>query len=166
MAHPKKENGYTPIAHELLEAIYMFTYPSASPLKIMLFVARQTYGFKKKVDAISLTKFTQNCKLDRKTVVKWLRWLVEGGLLVRGSTTKNGVIYGLNKDYSQWLVEGVQLVEPRPFSRGTRSTKLGEHVPHTIDTNIDTNNKRVFFSEKGEDYVVTDKGFEPLSNYT
>jgi len=164
MTNPQKENGYTPIAHELLEAIYMFTYPSASPLKIMLFVARQTYGFKKKVDTISLTKFTDNLCLDRKTIIHWLKWLVEGGLLHKGITSRYGTVYGLNKDYSSWVVEGVSPVEPRPFSGGTRSTRWVEHPPHTIDTNIDTNNKREIFFEDA--VIFTGNGKESLSNYS
>ena len=48
MANPQKENGYTTIANELLEAIYCSKF-SPTEFKMLLFIFRYTYGFNRKV---------------------------------------------------------------------------------------------------------------------
>lgn len=111
MASPQKENGNTGISNELLERLLLFDFPSASPLKIWLFVARKTYGYQKKTDYLSLSQIQQNTDLTRPTVVFWLDWLVKGLLLVKGSSSQKGTVYGVNKDYEAWVVKPLSLVK-------------------------------------------------------
>ena len=59
MASPQKENGYTTIANELLEAIYGRKF-SASQIKILLIILRFTYGFNRKFARLSNEFFLQN----------------------------------------------------------------------------------------------------------
>jgi len=116
MANPQKENGYTPIANELLEAILVYDFPSASPLKILLAVYRKCYGYSKSDDHLSLTQIEKLTNLSRPTVVHWLEWLVKSLLLVKGVLLPNiGYHYTINKDYDAWnkVVKPLLLVKPR-----------------------------------------------------
>jgi len=116
MESPQKENGNTGIANELLEKLLLFNFPSASPLKIWLFVARKTYGWQKKKDILSLSQIVKATRLSKQTVNESLKWLVNASLLVKGKTTKFGVNYGINKYYSTWVVNPHRLVKDRHFA--------------------------------------------------
>ena len=74
MASPQKENGYTPIANELLEAICRFPF-SGSQLRIVLFLMRKTYGWSKKWDNISCSQFAIGTGLNPRTVKRELKKL-------------------------------------------------------------------------------------------
>ena len=49
MASPQKENGYTPIAHEILEALAKQLL-SPDEWRILMIIFRKTYGWDKKED--------------------------------------------------------------------------------------------------------------------
>ena len=125
MANVQLENGYTQIANELLEELVKFNFPSASPLKIMLFSIRKCYGYKKKCDCISYTQFEKGTNLSRPTIAHWLNWLVKSLLLVKGvKLSKNGYYYTINKDYHKWkqVVKPLELVKARAFTSKTPLT--------------------------------------------
>lgn len=118
-ASPQTENGFTRIANELLEEVLLYDYPSASALKLLLCVMRQTYGYNKKEDIISISQFQKHTHLSRPTVVYWLDRLVKALLLVKGDKLyKSGFKYSLNKNYHQWklLVKPLELVKGRAFT--------------------------------------------------
>lgn len=98
MASPQKENGYTPIANELLEKLY-FAPLNGSELKICLMVIRKTYGYGKKEDWISLSQFSKEISLPRQNVCRVLKKLVANKLLL-----KTEMRLKLNKNYDEWLV--------------------------------------------------------------
>lgn len=159
MASPQKENGYTTIANELLEAICRHKFPenSGSHIRILLFILRKTYGYGKKTDAISLTQIERGTGLARSTVCRALQWLVAHLLLVAGEETKKGVVYGINKDYDQWLVAQVKLVAPRPKTSSTgethkRNTK--EINTHTVATATGNKTDLMGYEHLNDDDVV------------
>lgn len=129
MASPQKENGYTPIANELLEAFLKYKFPKNTgdaPFCLWLFIARKTYGYSKKEDAISLTQFEKGVNSPRNTIVHWLEYMVKANLLVKANELgKNGYIYAINKDYDTWipLVKAKQLVKARKLSSSMALTK-------------------------------------------
>jgi len=129
MASPQTENGYTRIANELYEAILGYELPrntGDTPLRLIFFVIRKTYGYGKTSDAISLTQFERGIKARRATIVYWLNYLVRANVLVRGEkVSKNGVIYGINKDYESWLsvVRATELVRGRAVTSTLASTR-------------------------------------------
>lgn len=113
MASPQKENGYTPISNELLEAFLKYRFPpnTEAPRLIWFFIARKTYGYSKKEDFIPLSQFQEGTGLPRKTVVYWLRYMVTALLLVKGiELCKNGYTYRINKDYDTWKPLGTPLL--------------------------------------------------------
>ena len=98
MASPQKENGFTAIAHELLER---FSMPgmNGSELRVVLFITRKTYGYQKKSDRISLTQFQKATDMNRSQAVSTIKSLLEKKIILK----ENGV-YKLNKNYDEWVV--------------------------------------------------------------
>lgn len=123
MASPQKENGFTAIANELLEVVARMPL-AGRELNVVIFILRKTYGFNKKSDYISLSQFEQGTGIDRKSICRVLTKLISSKIII-----KNGSFYGLNKDYSVWLVA------PRPLGgSGKEATRVVARLPHTKDT--------------------------------
>jgi len=53
---PQKENGYTPIANEIMDALCSHRI-SGEERQLLDCIIRKTYGWNKKVDEISLSQF-------------------------------------------------------------------------------------------------------------
>jgi phage replication O-like protein O len=107
MLTPQKENGYTAIANELMEALIKYKLPS-SEIRCLLFIIRKTYGYNKKTDAISLSQFVKATSLNRKAVARALKSLNNKNLIyVEKGGVKNDTIltskYRLNKRYKSWV---------------------------------------------------------------
>lgn len=96
MANPQVENGYTKIANELLEA-FGRTRIRSEIRRVVDVVIRQTYGFNKVCDHISLSQFELKTGMKRGSVCRALK---EGVAMLILSKTENG--YKLNKNYTQW----------------------------------------------------------------
>lgn len=122
MANPQKENGYVPIANELIENLVKTTL-LGSEFRVLFFFIRKTYGFNKKEDKISLTQFEKGTRLSRPTVVKTLKNLVVKNILVK--TAK--LVYSLNKDWEKWIVNTALLVKHNDKGSKTRLTTIGKH---------------------------------------
>lgn len=120
MASPQKENGFTPIANEILKELVK-TDILASEFRVSLFVIRKTYGFHKKTDRISLTQFEKGTLLSRATVVKALKNLVSRNILVKTAIPT----YTFNKDYDLWVVKTAKLVKHNDTGSIDRLTKIG-----------------------------------------
>jgi phage replication O-like protein O len=111
-ASPQVENGFTKIANELLEAIYN-TNLSAYETRIVMFIIRLTYGFEKKMDAISLSQFedgiikkdgtiiAKGTNLKHRHICEVISRLIEKNIIIK---SKDGYItqYGIQKDYTKW----------------------------------------------------------------
>ena len=98
MASPQKENGFTPIANEILERL-SFPGINGSEYRIINIVIRKTYGFQKKKDRISLTQFQLFASMNRSQAVETIKSLVCKRILL-----KEGSVYKFNKNWEEWLV--------------------------------------------------------------
>ena len=85
--NPQLENGYTPIANELLEGILLAGLGSAE-IKVMLVIFRQTYGWSRKEAEISTSFFERFTGLGRRHVVRAVKILLDRGLITRSHGTK------------------------------------------------------------------------------
>lgn len=104
MASPQKENGYTAIANELLEALAMSRIPGESR-QILDVIFRQTYGFNRKFDKISGSFFEQMTGIDRRHQSRAIKWLITHNVVVsniRGRGRGQITEYGIQKDFHQW----------------------------------------------------------------
>lgn len=101
MANPQKENGYTAISNEILTSLVKACL-LGSEYQIIFWIIRQTYGFQKKEDFISLSQFEKETNLSRPTVVKTLK-----NLIFKKIITKENNKYKFNKDWEKWGSKGV-----------------------------------------------------------
>lgn len=133
MASPQKENGYTAIANEIMESISKVRL-LGSEFQIIFWIIRQTYGFHKKEDVISLTQFEKHTGLSRPTVVKSLK-----NLLANNIITKKDNKIKFNKDWEMWgskagLTSKAVLTRPSKH-RLTDTSKAGlTHKRYIKDT--------------------------------
>jgi len=108
MANPQKENGYTGIANEIWDALWLAGL-NGTEWEVITIVIRKTYGFRKKEDWISYTQFEKMTGKSRPAVWKAITSLVNKRLLV--NNCKPGMtLYRFNKDYSGWVVNKRKLV--------------------------------------------------------
>lgn len=109
MANPQKENGYTPIANEILENICKFDF-TAIQLKILMIVWRHSYGFRKKECQLSLADFVKLIGSDKSYVSRQLKKLIKMGILIllENSNFTNSKTIMFNKDYEGWCCTRVQ----------------------------------------------------------
>jgi phage replication O-like protein O len=108
--NPQKEDGYTPIANELLEAILKADF-SKRQLLIIMTVARMTYGYSKKSDALSGWQIASMTNLDRSDVSKTINELVNLNVLIKHENGResHGIFVNeiaINKLYKSWVTVG------------------------------------------------------------
>lgn len=94
MASPQKENGYTPIANELLDA-FMRLNLSEHAWRIVICIIRHSYGWHKKTAYLTLSQIARTTGLDVRLIPRTVKRLCGRGIIIR-----DGNAYGLQKDYS------------------------------------------------------------------
>lgn len=150
----QKENGYTPIANELMEALVKYKIPS-SEIRCLLFILRKTYGYNKKTDAISLSQFVKATSLNRKAVSRALKNLNFKNLIyVQKGGVKNDTIltskYRFNKRYKSWLSS---------VKNDTGSVKTAQKVVSKMTHTKDTIQKKDIpdLKNQGNEIIYTTK---------
>ena len=97
MASPQKENGFTPIANEILEALAKIRIRGQA-YRVLMVILRKTYGFQKIKDRISLSQIVSMANMRKQHADRELKYLRDLNIV-----TKFGYgIYGFNKDYDTW----------------------------------------------------------------
>ena len=97
---PQKEDGYTAIANELMDALCKIRI-NGEAMQVFLFILRKTYGYNKKEDSISLSQFVNGTTLAKVSICKALNRLKEINVITqKGNDIANS--YAILKDYSQW----------------------------------------------------------------
>ena len=100
IASPQLENGHTRIANELLEAIVKYPF-CAIELKIVLFIIRGTYGWRKKTAIFSYGVIAKSVKSDIRYIKRLMNRLIQDKVLIK-EKSKQQNCFGLNKDYKSW----------------------------------------------------------------
>jgi len=103
MADVQKENGYTTIANELLEAITGSSL-TLRETKIILCVIRYTYGFNRKEAQLSLRFISEATNIKYRHTQTVLSNLLSKNILIikRENQGITGRIISLNKNYESW----------------------------------------------------------------
>ena len=103
MANPQKENGYTTIANELLEAIYCGKF-SPTEFKMLLFIFRYTYGFNRKVARLSNSFISNGTKIHEVSVSRAITSLIRDNVLIEQEKPcfNQPRLIGVNKNYESW----------------------------------------------------------------
>lgn len=100
MASPQKENGYVPIANELVEQLARLRI-NGEAMQVLWVIIRKTYGYQKKEDAIALSQFCLATGLNKPAVCRALNKLKALNMIIQ----KDNAIaksYRLNKDFDTW----------------------------------------------------------------
>ncbi len=132
MDSPQKENGYTPIANELMEALAKHRIPGEQ-MQCLFFIIRKTYGFNKKEDMISNSQFVKGTGLKKGNVSRAIKNLVEKRIVIK-SDNRVPATYRFNKNYRMWR----ELSKKQPVIKSDK--KLLSKVMDTKDNTKDKYN--------------------------
>lgn len=131
--NPQIENGFLPIANELVEALAR-TYLSSYESQFLWCLFRKTYGWGKREDWIALTQIAEMTGMHLSHVSRTKKKLIE-----RRIVTQTGNKIAFNKFWSQWkrlpkqvtpqkvtqtglLPPPIQVITPPPKQAGTKDT--------------------------------------------
>lgn len=105
MASPQKENGYTPIANEILEVLAK-TPLNGTQRRILDVVLRFTYGFNRREHELSTTFISKATCINKKQVQRELNELIKSKVIIvtKEATFKTTRTIAFNKDYDCWEV--------------------------------------------------------------
>jgi phage replication O-like protein O len=105
MASPQKANGYTPVAHEILDQICLYKFNGAQ-FRIIIKVWRLTYGFNRKDHEFSITYLQSQTGLSDRTIKKEVASLIEAKVLLitRKETSSLPRKLAFNKNYEKWTI--------------------------------------------------------------
>ncbi len=95
----KLENGYTRIANELAEALAGSSF-SSSQLRVVLAVARLTYGYRKRTAQISTKKIAEACNMKLFLTQHAVADLIAAQVLFREGGQRGEI--GINNHIDQW----------------------------------------------------------------
>jgi phage replication O-like protein O len=133
MANPQKENGFTAIANEIMDALIAADL-SGQDFKIALLIIRKTYGFNKTEDAVSLSqmmKATTMCKIRCSQVVNRLELMKI--LTVTENINGIGKKYKFNKDFDTWQTVNKNINRYKKM-KGTVNEKRNRPLMKTLTT--------------------------------
>lgn len=103
MANPQKENGYTPIANEILDEIVRVKL-NATQFKILILLWRQTYGYSRKHHEISETFIAKATGLHKHQINREIQGLIKSNIVsvVKPPTYTEPRVLAFNKNYHEW----------------------------------------------------------------
>ncbi|MGE4296829.1 MAG: replication protein [Desulfovibrionaceae bacterium] len=131
MACPQKENGFAPLANELLEALARAQL-SGRERRIIDVVLRQTYGWSRKSARIANADYAARTGLTKKACSELVNGLADKGvLLVERSGPRAHAVVALNKDYEQW--RGLEGTPNNGDIPKKRDTPKGGDIPEKRD---------------------------------
>lgn len=105
MADVQKENGYTPVANELLEQLVKLPL-NGTQLRIICLVWRYTYGFSRKNHTLSEGFISNGTGIHKKQIQREMNELIRYSILavVKEATFSSPRIIQFNKNFDEWEV--------------------------------------------------------------
>jgi len=110
VVNPQKEDGFTPIANEIMEALAR-TSLSDRESRILCVILRRTYGWNKKQDRISLSQFSKMTGIAIPNCSITLERLALRRIIIRGNNVFART-YSIQKNYGKWLSPPITLSKP------------------------------------------------------
>jgi len=103
VANPQKENGFTAIANEIMDALIKYRIPGEKR-QVLDFILRNIYGWKdrKRVE-LSYQEIAVNTGLKKQNVYRAVKWLSSKLItkVIKSDYSKKQV-YEFNKNYEEW----------------------------------------------------------------
>lgn len=111
MASPQKENGYTPVANEILEQIALLPL-NGTQFRILLIVWRYTYGFARKNHELSVGFISKALSCNKKQVQREIDRLIDWKIIIveKEASFNSARSVSFNKDYTAYQLEGRELI--------------------------------------------------------
>jgi phage replication O-like protein O len=124
MANPQKENGFTPIANELIDYLCKMSF-NGTQFRIIFVVFRYTYGFNRKEHELSETFIASALGTHKRQIQRELKSLLDMNVLevIKPATFNSSRVVAFNKYYDRWLIN----------QQVTKTTPGDKNVPHTGD---------------------------------
>ena len=160
-ASPQKENGYTPVANEILEQLAKLSLTSRE-WRTLLALWRKTWGWHKKEDKISMTQFEKMTGIERRNQSRTLKSLIAKNIIYR-KETRPVITYGFQKDYTEWvaIVSSDTSVFPdnrvlygrttKPLSQPTPTKEIKETIQKKGENSPIRDIIRIYKMKKGYD---------------
>ena len=169
MASPQLDNGYTPIANEIVEALMRINL-SGYESRVLWFIFRKTYGFKKKTDWIALSQFSKAIGLDRRLIHRAIKKLSSKKMIVIQKDDGVRVRYGFQKDYTKWKLSSkkmtvIQRDDELSSKEMTRVSSKEIPTKETI-TKETIQKKRTILSGKSQNHIPYQEIIDYLNQKT
>lgn len=163
MADVQPENGYTKIAHELLERLAL-TKLSPTQYRIILAVWRYTYGFNRKEHEMSLTFISNAIGADKRNIQRELKDLEEKKIIHQEIKSGSYRKITFNKNYDEWIGKTAigRITIGETTIGETNNTTIGETNNGTIG---ETNNQERYKDNFKESSSIEKQFSEIMSFY-
>jgi phage replication O-like protein O len=115
MANPQPDK-FTALSNEILEALCRNRIPG-EVRQIVDVVIRQTYGWQRKIDVITLERFAAMTGLKKPSIIRSIRKAMEHSLIYKSA---NGE-YGFQKDFTKWKPFTKVLTEKAVYKSANKS---------------------------------------------
>lgn len=132
MASPQKEDGFVPIALPILDALIGIRVPGECR-KIFDMIIRQTWGYNKTWDRISLSQYIKKTNLKKSNVQRSIKRLLNMNMIERRET-KKGSEYRVQKNYDLWK-NGDSILKPEGLK-----TDSPDNSPKNAEGGLNTDN--------------------------
>ncbi|MNW41738.1 Bacteriophage replication protein O [compost metagenome] len=131
MADVQKENGFTSVAHEILDEICQYKFNGAQ-LRIIIKIWRLTYGYSRKDHDFSISFLSECTRLAERTVKKEIKTLLDLNVLIetKRATRSNSRRIAFNKDYDVWMIERSG-GDDMPEQLDLFSVEVHDHAPNS-----------------------------------
>lgn len=150
-ASPQKENGYTAIANEIMEALARFRIPGEAR-QVLDVIIRKTYGYGKLVDTISTSQFSELTGLPKQYIHKVRKRLLYANLItVYKNEYSQTLSYSFQKDHTKWnsIQKKILCIKKGMDKKGRnctqKVTQTVPNIPTTITINKYTKEIHEFF---------------------
>ena len=148
MANPQKEDGYTAIANEIVEAIYKYPL-SGHEFRMLLLIIRKTYGFQKTEDAVSLSQMMKALSLSKTRCSQVINKLqLQKIVTVTENINGIGKKYRFNKNFDQWATVHTRV---NRYTKVKSTVTVLSNLPlHKSVSTKETITKETITKERGE----------------
>jgi phage replication O-like protein O len=141
--------GWSRIHNRIWELLAQANLTSRE-FRCLMFLFRQTYGYQKKADAISLSQWADGTGMQKHHVMSALGKLEERRIIVRiaGSQGRGKTaVYGFNKYHEQWISDTKKVPDEVPIKKVPTSVpfiekKVPTGVTEKVPTGVPTKERK------------------------
>lgn len=163
LASPQKENGYTPVANEILEQLVKLAL-NGTQLRIILIVWRYTYGFSRQKHDLSLNFIANAINCPKTQVKREIDRLISSKILIiesEASFNRTRKI-SFNKDYEVYRLDDSMLIRVLDTKKDTREYANQSTEQYTNQSTKKTKSKiklkvEINFKEESQEFILANK---------